>query len=125
MAQPHVPLSDRYVLSKTRSFLGFYTCLMRVGYLDRLAPSAQDLLPLLLSLETRAAPTDAAAQARTRELERVSRTETHVIPSYAIRSAGGGWAVWAWVRRVVVEELYARARVVFPDRTGLEDDEAS
>jgi hypothetical protein len=40
-----------------------------------------------------------------------------VIPSYTIFSKPSS-GVWGWIRRGLVEEIYGRARVVFPDRNG-------
>ena len=85
---------------------------LRMGYLDRQAPSVTDLLPAIISLESRSS----ASGERIALIQAASTTATHVIPSYAILSKTSGWAPWSWVRRVMVEEVYARARVVFPDR---------
>ena len=83
-----------------------------MGYLDRQAPSVAELLPSIISLESRSS----ASGERIALIQAASTTATHVIPSYAIFSRPSGWAPWSWVRRVLVEEIYGRARVVFPDR---------
>jgi KUP system potassium uptake protein len=129
----HVPLEDRYMATKVRSLNGFFSVTMRsappfrplldklmncsVGYLDRAPPSIPDLLPYLQTLETRSAANLTVARANRHLLEQAGQNPTHVVPSYAIisRSPSG---VWGWVRRVLVEELYGRARVVFPERNG-------
>lgn len=41
---------------------------------------------------------------------------THVIPSYTIMAKPVNNRVLSWVRRVLVEDVYARARVIFPDQ---------
>ncbi len=84
-----------------------------MGYLDRAGPSVTDLLPTLISLESRSIP---SSSERIKAIQEASTTTTHVVPSYAILSKESRWTPWSWVRKIMVEELYGRARVVFPDR---------
>jgi len=83
-----------------------------MGYLDRAQASVDDILPIILSLESRSA----ASPEYMAQIQAASHTATHVIPSYSLLSKQSGSAPWSWLRRIIVEELYARARVVFPDR---------
>lgn len=124
---PHVPLEDRYVVTKVRTFDGFFTVTMRcasssspvrrehgltssAGYLDHAVPSILELVPYLQRLLT-GTPERAAQIAQLAEAGLV----THVVPSYSIFSRQVPYRWWDWVRRLLVEDLYGRARVVFPD----------
>ncbi|ORY35332.1 potassium transporter-domain-containing protein [Naematelia encephala] len=107
---PHVPEEDKYVVNKVRSFDGFYSVTMRNGYHDRTPPSIPTFLPSLISL---AAQSGSPSQVET--LQAISSDVTHVIPSYEILSAKSRFKPWSWVRKILVEDLYGRARVIFPD----------
>ena len=114
-----MPLADRYTVSKVRVLPGFYAITMRAGYLDHSPPHIPDILPLLIALEGRSSEEPVAA-ARVRALQDASRTVTHIVPAYSVVS-GSQTRVWGWVRRILVEEVYARARVMFPERGNAPD----
>lgn len=111
VAIPYVPLEDRYTINKVRSVQGFFTITMRMGYLDRAPPSASEILPTLIALEARSS----SSTTRIALIQAASGTTTHVVPSYWLISRTTRWRAWSWVRRLLVEEVYGRARVVFPD----------
>ena len=89
-----------------------------MGYLDRSSPSLPDLLPILIGIEARAC----SSKEYVAVIRAASATATHVVPSYSIVSKPMTWKPWSWLRKVLVEELYGRARVVFPDRVNAPND---
>ncbi|WVQ71165.1 potassium uptake protein [Cryptococcus sp. DSM 104548] len=122
---PFVPHSDRYVVNKVRSLEGFFSVTMRMGYLDHTPPSTDDLVHLITPLASRSASNASLALTRVSSILKASKVVSHVVPQYVIRSKGGGNVVWSWVRRLLVEEIYARARVMWPDRVEVEDREST
>ncbi|ODO11951.1 potassium uptake protein [Cryptococcus amylolentus CBS 6273] len=121
---PFVPHSDRYVVNKVRSLEGFFSVTMRMGYLDRTPPSTDDLIHLITPLASRSASNASLALTRVSSILKASKVVSHVVPQHVIRSKGGRRnVVWNWVRRLLVEEVYARARVMWPDRVEVEDRE--
>ncbi|RSH89944.1 hypothetical protein EHS25_001930 [Saitozyma podzolica] len=109
---PHVPEDDRYIVNKVRSLQGFYGVTLRVGYLDSKTPSLPVLLPYLTSIEARSSASPAPV---IDALTAAVHNATHFIPSYTVISRRSGWVPWVWVRRILIEEIYGRARVIFPD----------
>nr|ODN93273.1 potassium uptake protein [Cryptococcus depauperatus CBS 7841] len=120
---PNVPSCDRFIINKVRSVEGFYTVTMRTGYLDRTPPSTDEIVSLLTPLASRSASTASLAITRVQSILKAGETVSHVIPSNAILSKGSNNKFWSWVRRVLVEEVYARARIMWPDRVVAEDRE--
>jgi KUP system potassium uptake protein len=116
---PHIDIEDRYVVNKVRTLPGCYAITMRTGYLDRASPEVEHLLPLLVQLEARIDPTTSSE--RIKMLEEAAKTVTHILPSYTIVSSKQRWRAVSWIRRILIEEVYARARVMFPERHGAPD----
>ncbi|RSH83686.1 hypothetical protein EHS25_005590 [Saitozyma podzolica] len=115
---PHVPEEDRYIINKVRSLRGFYGVTLRVGYLDSRTPSLPALLPYLTSIEARGSASPAPV---IDALTAAAHHATHFIPSYTVISRRSGWVPWVWVRRILIEEIYGRARVIFPDYVAAPD----
>ncbi|GFZ49919.1 hypothetical protein JCM24511_07322 [Saitozyma sp. JCM 24511] len=115
---PHVPEEDRYIVNKVRSLQGFYGVTLRVGYLDSRTPSLPALLPYLTSIEARSSASPAPV---IDALTAAAHNATHFIPSYTVISRRSGWVPWVCVRRILIEEIYGRARVIFPDYVAAPD----
>ncbi|WVR04896.1 hypothetical protein IAU60_001908 [Kwoniella sp. DSM 27419] len=107
---PHVPPTDRYSV-----------CKVRVGYMDPVSPVVDDLLPILESIVS---PVGAVNGTQVRLMYEAAKNVTHFIPSYNIRSRPTSNRFTAWLRRLLLEEVYARARVCFPERVVLQDQAA-
>ena len=104
---PHVNNQFRYSVNKVRSMEGFYSITMRIGYLEHKLPVAEDIAMAL------------SAHPHVSEIsfeDAVSHI-THVLPSYNFSSNSEATTNKAtrWIRRFLIEEIYARARVMFPD----------
>jgi KUP system potassium uptake protein len=89
-----------------------------VGYLDSRTPSLPALLPYLTSIEARGSASPAPV---IDALTAAAHHATHFIPSYTVISRRSGWVPWVWVRRILIEEIYGRARVIFPDYVAAPD----
>jgi KUP system potassium uptake protein len=89
-----------------------------VGYLDSKTPSLPALLPYLTSIEARSSASPAPV---IDALTAAAHNATHIIPSYTVISRRSGWVPWVWVRRILIEEIYGRARVIFPDYVAAPD----
>jgi hypothetical protein len=72
-------------------------------------------MPTIEAIEARARPTGSVS-AYIDYLKVAAANTTHVLPSYTIMAKPMGNRILDWVRRLLVEEVYARARVVFPDQ---------
>ncbi|KAJ9120623.1 hypothetical protein QFC22_002552 [Naganishia vaughanmartiniae] len=116
-AVPHVPLRERYLLSKVRSMDGFYGVVMRKGYLDMLAPEVDEILDRICEIEIQYSAVN--LEERLKMIKQASLTTTHIIPNYNIKSRKIPGFIPNGIRRVLVEELYGRLRVVFPDESHL------
>ncbi|KAJ9116704.1 hypothetical protein QFC20_000639 [Naganishia adeliensis] len=116
-AVPHVPIEARYLVSKVRSLDGFYGVLMRKGYLDSFSPEVEAILDRIYEIEVQYSSVD--LEERLKVIKQASLTTTHIIPNYNIKSKVVKNPIADRMRRVVVEELYGRLRVIFPDESHL------
>ncbi|GHJ84454.1 hypothetical protein NliqN6_0856 [Naganishia liquefaciens] len=116
-AVPHVPLVDRYLVSKVRSVDGFYGVVMRKGYLDQLSPEVDQILERIFEIEVQYSATK--LEDRLKAIKEASLTTTHIVPSYNIKSRASANVLVDKMRRVILEELYGRLRVIFPDDSHL------
>ena len=107
MAIPHVDSRSRYSVNKVRSMEGFYSITMRMGYLEHKLPVAEDIALALAS----------HSQVSEVGFEDAITHITHVLPTYNFSSNPRATTnrVTSWIRRFLIEEGYARARVMFPD----------
>jgi hypothetical protein len=116
---PHVALEDRYSVSRVRSLEGFYGVIVSAGYRDAPFDIVSELLPRITQLERLANPEH--ADARIVEVEDAARNATHIQPNFVLRSMPVPFRPWRWLRRVMIEELYGRLRLVesSPSSVGL------
>ncbi|KAG7530995.1 hypothetical protein FFLO_04666 [Filobasidium floriforme] len=115
VARPHVELADRYFVTKARSLDGFYGVTMKRGYLDRISPEIEHILGQIQTIEAIFSPVD--VEKRLARIAEASKTVTHINSSYRLISRHQNNGIVDWVRRALIEELYDRCRVMFPDES--------
>nr|AOR51849.1 potassium transporter [Phaffia rhodozyma] len=111
---PHVALEDRYIITKVRSFEGIYGLTVRTGYRDQSRTNMADVVPYLIQAERQFDPK--ISFEKIKEIEQAAANTTQIMPSYVLLSQKTRWASWGYIRKMLVEELYARLRVMFPDQ---------
>ncbi|KAG7095371.1 hypothetical protein E1B28_006129 [Marasmius oreades] len=115
---PSVPEHQRYIVSKLGSMEGFYSITYQLGFRDPFDVKVDNLLPALYSFEREHDPEygDVAIE----RLKAVSGSLTHIVPQYNLKSrdvfapSRGGF-VLNWIRRYLIEDVYQRLSVMFPD----------
>ncbi|KAF9510974.1 hypothetical protein BS47DRAFT_1347297 [Hydnum rufescens UP504] len=114
---PYVRPEDNYVVTKVRSIPGFYGVVYRVGYRDDFNPSTEEIVRLACDVEARADP--ANAMNNVAEMHAAARQTSRIIPHYDVISKRieVGWAtpILAFVRRFLIEEIYRRLAIMFPE----------
>lgn len=81
--------------------------------MDRDLPDVNAILPEITSIETHLQPSSSTFIA---QLHTAAGNVTHILPSYTIIGRSVNNRIWGRIRRVIIEEIYSRARVVFPDQ---------
>ncbi|KAL7409758.1 potassium transporter [Mrakia frigida] len=109
----HVEEEDRYLISKVRSLEGFYGVTVRLGFRDQLPNFVRDLLPRIIAME--AASNPVTAERHVKEIIEAGKNTTHILPNYVLESRLRGNEPWPVVRRWMIEQVYDRIRVMFPD----------
>ncbi|KAF9269675.1 potassium transporter [Marasmius fiardii PR-910] len=115
---PSVPEHERYLVSKLGSMEGFYSINYQLGFRDPFDVKVDNLLPALYSFEREHDPEygDVAIE----RLKSVSGSLTHIVPQYNLKSrdvfgpSRGGFLL-NWIRRYLIEDVYQRLSVMFPD----------
>ncbi|TFY59675.1 hypothetical protein EVG20_g7693 [Dentipellis fragilis] len=112
----HVTLEDRYVVEKVE-ISGCYGASYYLGFRDDFDVQVPEIIKHICDLETRTNPEGAPELIR--QLNLLASTSTHVVPHYQLisRRLEAGWfsPVVNWVRRVLIEDVYGRLRVMFPE----------
>jgi len=116
----HVEDADRYVVGRIDSLPGFYGVAQYLGFRDTPEVHINEIVTKISELENRLGPD--GAQRIVSQLVDQSRRPTHVIPHYAVRSKGLNVGritpVVNYIRRVLIEEIYARLNMMFPESEG-------
>ncbi|KAH9996962.1 potassium transporter [Russula compacta] len=117
---PYVAEGDRYVVGRVETLPGFYGVARYLGFRDKPTLHVDEIVTKINELETRRAP--AGAGQIMNQLVDYSRRPTHVVPHYAVRSKGLEMGritpIMNYLRRVLVEEIYGRLSIMFPDSEG-------
>ncbi|KAI9460347.1 potassium transporter [Russula earlei] len=116
----HVKDGDRYVVGRVDTLPGFYGVLQYLGFRDEPMLHLDEIVTKINELETRL---DSARAGRLFTLlVDHSRRSTHIVPHYAVRSKGVKIGritpVMNYIRRVLIEEVYGRLSIMFPDTVG-------
>jgi len=111
---------DRYVVGSVDSLPGFYGVLQYRGFRDEPVFDIDEIVMKINELETRKG-LDGTERISNLLMDH-SRRPTHVVPHYAVRSRGVRLGritpVANYVRRVLIEEIYARLAIMFPESEG-------
>ncbi|KII86101.1 hypothetical protein PLICRDRAFT_44566 [Plicaturopsis crispa FD-325 SS-3] len=114
---PRVASEDRYVVSKARSVEGFYGVTYYLGFRDKFDVKIEEIIKHICTLEIQADPHHSSRTVD--EIKRVSATATHLVPHYHVVSKpvhfGRASAVVNYIRTFLVEELYHRLAIMFPE----------
>jgi len=94
-----------------------------VGYLDTSRAEIPELVERITSIESRYHASEMELTKRIQIIQKASSNSTHVIPSYSLISRPLPWRVGSWFRKLFVEEIYGRGRVMFPDSVTIAQDE--
>ncbi|KAI0032636.1 potassium transporter [Vararia minispora EC-137] len=113
----HVTLEERYVVKKLYSFPGFYGATYYLGYREEFAVEIDELVKRIDAVEAQVDP--AHARNIIPQLHDLARSHTHVVPYYEILAKEGGAgkirAVVNYIRKLLIEDIYRRLRIMFPD----------
>ncbi|GAA5888422.1 hypothetical protein JCM5296_000624 [Sporobolomyces johnsonii] len=118
VAVPHVAEEDRYLVSRLRSFDGVYLATLSFGYRDSIDLSnvAQPLRDRIVALETRGSPE--GIEQRIAKVDcAIKGSVTHILPHLHIMADPEAPVpkVVRYVRTFLLEEVYRRVKVNFPD----------
>ncbi|KAF8267918.1 potassium transporter [Lactarius quietus] len=118
---PHVEDADRYVVSRVEVLPGFYGVAQFLGFRDEAALRFDEIIAHVGELEERYAHPNKLVTARHRveQLLELARHPTHVVPHYAPRSKslvmGRLTPIANYLRRVLIEDVYGRLSIMFPE----------
>ncbi|ESK88352.1 hypothetical protein Moror_14785 [Moniliophthora roreri MCA 2997] len=117
-ATPSVPDNLRYIVSKLGSMEGFYSVTYQIGFRDSFDVKVDDLLPAIFAFERDLDPE--FGHTAIEKIKAVSGSFTHIVPHYYLKSkdvwgpSRGGF-VLNWIRRYLIEDVYRRLTVMFPE----------
>ena len=130
----HVTVADRYVVNKIYALPGFYGASYYLGYRDHFGVEVNEIAEKIKELETRLNPNGVAELAP--HLSALAASHTHMyatvrscivnythpsvsVPHYEILSRPNGRGKVAlvinYIRTFLIEDVYARARIMFPE----------
>ncbi|KAF8476540.1 potassium transporter [Russula ochroleuca] len=116
----HVDAVDRYVVSRVDSLPGFYGVAQYRGFRDEPSLDIDEIVTKINDVEIRLGRDGAALVVS--QLKDHSLRPTHVVPHYEVRSRGLNMGritpVMNYIRRALIEEVYGRLSVMFPDAEG-------
>ncbi|KAH9055356.1 potassium transporter [Lactarius vividus] len=120
---PHVDDADRYVVSRVDVLPGFYGVAQFLGFRDEAALRMDEIVARIGEVEERYAEADgnkrAVVHRRVAQLQELARHPTHIIPHYAPKSKGlvlGRLTpIASYLRRVLIEDIYGRLSIMFPE----------
>jgi len=114
-----VPADQRYDVDKVRSIKGFYGVTYYLGYREDFEVKINEVVAKICSLETRVDPRESSETIN--EIRRAALQTTHIIPHYHVmskkelREGGILHAPSNWIRRFLVESIYRRLVISFPE----------
>ncbi|KAI0072602.1 potassium transporter [Panus rudis PR-1116 ss-1] len=112
-----VALEDRYYVSKARNLEGFYSVIYYLGFRDDFNVEASILATSISLREMRSASSEASS--RLAEIQQAARNFTHIVPHYVVssreRQDGRLSAIWDWARKLLIDEVYMRIAIMFPE----------
>ncbi|KAG8886271.1 hypothetical protein FRB98_001368 [Tulasnella sp. 332] len=117
----HVPREERYNVTKVRTIKGFYGVTYALGFRDNFCMSIDDIIDKICLLESRVGANDEAeANSIIQEIYKAVKQSTHIIPHYHVISAPLGFrgflgGIFDRTRRLLIEGLYRRIEVMFPE----------
>ncbi|KIY46736.1 potassium transporter [Fistulina hepatica ATCC 64428] len=115
-----VPLSERYIVDKTRAVEGFYSATYQVGFRDDFDFRLEEIVGRICAIVQQSDPT--GCDKKIDEIRRVCRTATHIVPHYTViskRKSGGRLApVVNTIRAFFIESIYGRLVAMFPEIKG-------
>ncbi|KAG7096615.1 hypothetical protein E1B28_004032 [Marasmius oreades] len=118
LPSPIVPAHKRYVISKLGSMEGFYSVRYQIGFREPFDLEVDTLLPSIYAFERQHDPQQ--GEAAVERIKAVSASFTHIVPQYNLRSkeifapSRGGF-VLNWTRKFLIEDLYQRLAIMFPE----------
>ncbi|KAJ3545437.1 hypothetical protein NM688_g5626 [Phlebia brevispora] len=111
-----IPPADRYVVSKTRSIQGFYGVTYYLGFRDDFDVQMNEIIDRICAIEERVDPQGCAPLLKQ---IRCKADKNCSVPHYIVKSkkiSGGKIAaVRNWFRSLLIEEIYYRLMVMFPE----------
>ncbi|KAF8195376.1 potassium transporter [Pholiota molesta] len=113
----HVPVENKYALTKVRTIEGFYGVTYYIGFRDRFQVKVGDVIDKICQLEAQFNPEGSAAIVR--EIRAVSATSAHITAHYNVvaKKVEAGFLtpiVNAW-RALLIEGIYRRLATMFPE----------
>jgi KUP system potassium uptake protein len=113
----HVQDGDRYVVGRVDTLPGFYGVQQYIGFRDEPALHIDEIITKINEVETRLQHSIAGQIVN--QLVECSRKPTHVVPHYTVRSKGLSMGritpIMNYIRRVLIEEIYRRLSIMFPE----------
>ncbi|PPR03507.1 hypothetical protein CVT24_006995 [Panaeolus cyanescens] len=114
---PHVPVDERYVVTKVRTIDGFYGATYYIGFRDDFDVKSTDLIEKICTIEGQINPRIPESQIR--EIRALAQHTTHIAPHYHVVSKpmkGGYIALVAnYFRSLLIEAVYRRIATMFPE----------
>jgi len=115
---PRVPADERYDVNKVRSVKGFYGVTYYIGFREDFEVNIDEIIAKICSLE---APIDSTSSETVGEIRRAALQTTHIVPHYHViskvdlREGGLIHAPYNWIRKFLIESIYRRLIISFPE----------
>ncbi|KAG8998521.1 hypothetical protein FRB94_006866 [Tulasnella sp. JGI-2019a] len=117
----HVPREERYNVTKVRTIQGFYGVTYALGFRDDFSMKIDEIIDKICLLESRVGANDESEANQTiHEIYEAVKQSTHIIPHYHVISAPvrftGLFGKFVYkTRKLLIEGLYRRIEVMFPE----------
>ncbi|KAG8988684.1 hypothetical protein FRB94_002992 [Tulasnella sp. JGI-2019a] len=117
----HVPMEDRYAVTKVRTLQGFYGVTYALGFRDDFLMDTNAIIERICALESRRGANDEAdAMTTITEIRTVAKQSTHIVPHYHVVSlpvTGYGRlnGIASSIRSILIDGLYRRLETMFPE----------
>lgn len=113
----HMPPEDRYAVTKVRTIQGFYGVTYFIGYRDDFDMKIDEVVERICAIEARADPRESSVIID--EIKTVAKNYVHIVPHYHVISrevkAGRLSKIFNWVRSLLIEDIYRRFAIMFPE----------
>jgi len=113
-----LPRDERYDVDKVRSVKGFYGVTYYIGFREDFEVRIDEIIEKICLLETRA---DDDSSETINEIKKAALQTTHIVPHYhvlskvGIREGGLIRAPFNWIRKFLIESVYRRLIISFPE----------